>query len=342
MNTSVREIHLSSQADFSYFLRVDWEGRGLGFGFKLLLTDGQKAWRGKVSEAVVNEEAEELEMAKEKYIQDLQQALTEPELSASYCFTLKPHPPTSSCTVTLTYEKMQKGISFKLGSVLLDAVEEPAEAVRAVLIHTLQQGNKLQQHNHKLKEENQRLIQEHQYITEKLKHYADGVETLKAELYSRFVLLLNEKKTKIRSLQEALTKLQERRNSEEQKNKNSAKSDQTADHNSEADEYGGSTDEELKEEQSTGTSHPSSKDSATPSPLNLRDITDVAPCRKRRFRHLGPPELAVKKQDPEAAQKKRADSSAASHQLQTPQRSVDATEAASAGPSEAEDLFDDF
>lgn len=64
-----------------------------------------------VSEAVVNEEAEELEMVKEKYIQDLQQALTEPELSASYCFTLKPHPPTSSCTVTLTYEKMQKGIS---------------------------------------------------------------------------------------------------------------------------------------------------------------------------------------------------------------------------------------
>lgn len=49
------------------------------------------------------------------------------------------------------------------------------------------------------------------------------------------------------------------RNSEEQKNKNSAKSDETADHNSEADEYGGSTDEELKEEQSTGTCHPSSK-----------------------------------------------------------------------------------
>ncbi|XP_014824803.1 PREDICTED: DNA repair protein XRCC4-like [Poecilia mexicana] len=340
MNTSVREIHLSSQADFSYFLRVDWEGRGLGFGFKLLLTDGHKAWRGKVSEAVVNEEAEELEMAKEKYIQDLQQALTEPEPSASYCFTLKPHPPTSSHTVTLTYEKMQKDISFKLGSVSLDAVKEPAKAVREVLIHTLQQGNELQQHNHKLKEENQRLIQEHQNITEKLKHYAESIETLKAELYSRFVLLLNEKKTKIRSLQEAVTKLQETRNSDEQKNKDSAKSDRTAGHNSEDDEYEGSTDEELKEEQSAETSHPSSKDSATPSPLNLRDITDVAPCRKRRFRHLGPPELAVKKQNPE--KKNGADSSASSNQLQTPQCSVDVTKAASAGTSEAEDLFDDF
>lgn len=45
----------------------------------------------------------------------------------------------------------------------------------------------------------------------RMKHYAEGVETLKAELYSRFVLLLNEKKAKIRSLQEAFTKLQQRR-----------------------------------------------------------------------------------------------------------------------------------
>ncbi|MEQ2252019.1 hypothetical protein ILYODFUR_017304 [Ilyodon furcidens] len=110
MHTSVREIHFSPPSDLSYFLRVDWEGRNLGLGFQLLLTDGQKAWRGKVSEVVLNDEAEELEMPKEKYIQDLQQALTEPENSASYCFTVKPDP-TSSCTVTLTYEKMQKDIS---------------------------------------------------------------------------------------------------------------------------------------------------------------------------------------------------------------------------------------
>ncbi|MEQ2267568.1 hypothetical protein XENORESO_007672, partial [Xenotaenia resolanae] len=110
MHMSVREIHFSPPSDLSYFLRVDWEGRNLGLGFQLLLTDGQKAWRGKVSEVVLNDEAEELEMPKEKYIQDLQQALTEPENSASYCFTVKPDP-TSSCTVTLTYEKMQKDIS---------------------------------------------------------------------------------------------------------------------------------------------------------------------------------------------------------------------------------------
>ncbi|MEQ2186534.1 hypothetical protein GOODEAATRI_029592 [Goodea atripinnis] len=45
------------------------------------------------------------------------QALTEPENSASYCFTVKPDP-TSSCTVTLTYEKRQKDISVSASYLL--------------------------------------------------------------------------------------------------------------------------------------------------------------------------------------------------------------------------------
>lgn len=44
--TSVRSVHVPSEPDSSYFLRVDWRGRGLGFGFALLLTDGHNAWRG--------------------------------------------------------------------------------------------------------------------------------------------------------------------------------------------------------------------------------------------------------------------------------------------------------
>lgn len=45
MHTSVRGVQISSEPDSSYFLRVDWSGRGLGSGFRLLLTDGQDAWR---------------------------------------------------------------------------------------------------------------------------------------------------------------------------------------------------------------------------------------------------------------------------------------------------------
>ncbi|TMS08595.1 DNA repair protein XRCC4 [Larimichthys crocea] len=298
MDTAVREVHISSEPDSSYFLRVDWRGRGLASGFQLLLTDGRDAWRGDVSAAAVCAEAEELEMQTERYVQDLQQALTDTESSVTYSFSLTPSPPDHSSTVTLAYEKVQKDISFRLGSVSLKAVLEPAEAVRELLIHGLQRGNTLQQHNQRLEEENQRLRREQQRITAELKRYARGKEALEAELYSRFVLVLNEKKAKIRSLQESVTQLQDTRSPDGQKKERSAKSDQTVTQEDD-DEYGGSTDEEPEEVQPTPASTLSTRESCTASPLDdsLRDITDVAPCRKRRFRHLGGPDRdpAVKK-----------------------------------------------
>ncbi|TKS85081.1 hypothetical protein D9C73_018150 [Collichthys lucidus] len=54
---------------------------------------------------------------------------------------------------------------FRLGSVSLKAVLEPAEAVRELLIHGLQRGNTLRQHNQRLEEENQRRRREQQRIT---------------------------------------------------------------------------------------------------------------------------------------------------------------------------------
>ncbi|XP_030292700.1 DNA repair protein XRCC4-like isoform X2 [Sparus aurata] len=341
MHTSVREVDIPSEPDSSFFLRVDWSGRGLGSGFQLLLTDGQDAWRGDVSEAAVRGEAEELEMTTERYIQDLQQALTETETSVTYSFSLTPSPPDRSSTVTLAYEKVQKDISFRLGSVLLKAVLEPAEAVRELLIHSLQRGNTLEHSNQKLEEENQRLSREQQRITTELKRYAGGKEDLEAELYSRFVVVLNEKKAKIRSLQETITNLKETRSSNGQKNEDLVKSDRTA--GQEEDEYGGSTDEEPEEEQSAAASASSTRESSAASPLDdsLKDITDVAPCRKRRFRHLGPPEPPVppvKRPSPQTSQRKRTDPPAGSSKQPTPQRATDAAAASSA----AEDLFDDF
>lgn len=298
---------------------------------------------GGVSEAAVCEEAEEMEMQKERYIDDLQQALTGTESTTTYCFALTPSPPSHSSAVTLAYEKVQKDISFRLGSVLLQSVQEPAEPVRELLIHSLQWGNTLEHQNQNIEEENRKLRQEHQRITAEMKRYAGGKEALEAELFSRFVLVLNEKKAKIRSLQETVSRLQESRSSEGQKNKDSVKSDQTAgedEEETEEDEYGGSTDEEPEEVKGTPATTLQSRDSSTPSPLDdsLKDITDVAPCRKRRFRHLGASDQAIKRPNPQTSHRKRSDSPAGSSKQLPPQRSADAAAASSA----AEDLFDDF
>ncbi|KAI3361876.1 hypothetical protein L3Q82_002210 [Scortum barcoo] len=164
---------------------------------------------------------------------------------------------------------LQGGAPFRLGSVELKAVPEPAEAVRELLIHGLQRGNTLEQLNQNLEEENQRLRREHRRI---------AAET-----------------------------------PEGQKKVDSVKSDRTA--GEEEDEYGGSTDEEPEEEQPTVASSVSTRESSTGSPLDdsLRDITDVAPSRKRRFRHLRAPEPAVKRPSPQSSQSKRTDPPAGSN-----------------------------
>ncbi|KAI9540712.1 hypothetical protein NQZ68_038383 [Dissostichus eleginoides] len=96
----------------------------------------------------------------------------------------------------------------RLGSAVLKADPDPAEALRELLTHSLQRGNHLKEENQNLKEENLKMRGEHQRISAELKRYAGGKESLEAELYSRFVLVVNEKKAKIRSLQEAVTHLQ--------------------------------------------------------------------------------------------------------------------------------------
>lgn len=296
-----------------------------------MLTDGQNAWRGEVSEEVLRSEAEELEMSTQRYVQDLQEALTGGEgSSSSYSFSLRPRPLQPNTAITLTYEKMQSDISFRLGQAELQVDSEPVESVRKLLEHNLERGERLERENLRLERENHRLRGEHTHITDKLKRYSAGKESLETELYSRFVLVLNEKKSKLRSLQETLSKLQDKRTAEQQKDSAAGQED---------DEYGGSTDEEPQETKEEESIKPAPESSARSSlDDSLSDITDVAPSRKRRFRHLEAPGIRGRKSEAEkttATQGKRTCSPAGSSQ--TSGRSADAAES-----SAVEDLFEDF
>lgn len=84
-----------------------------------------------VSEAAVCGEAEELEMQTERYIQDLQQALTETENSTAYSFNLTPSPPDRSSTVTLAYDKVQKDICVSRTAVISLVVSQCGTQITA-------------------------------------------------------------------------------------------------------------------------------------------------------------------------------------------------------------------
>ncbi|KAJ8339574.1 hypothetical protein SKAU_G00363600 [Synaphobranchus kaupii] len=164
MSVSVREISVSSKPGRTFFLKVHWT-EGLGAGFTVVLCDGVSAWDGKVSEGDVIRESEEMEMQMEKYVQDLQLVLTEEGQHAEgYVFHLSPDSARSS-VLHLSYEKVQKDISFRLGSVELRPVAEPSEMIKELISHGLERRGHLRASNLHLQEENQRLKQEQDHMT---------------------------------------------------------------------------------------------------------------------------------------------------------------------------------
>ncbi|KAJ8414881.1 hypothetical protein AAFF_G00024040 [Aldrovandia affinis] len=340
MSVSVTQISVPSESGGNFFLKVDWV-EDLGAGFTVALCDGESAWMGEVSEEEVAREAEELEMRRERYVEELQLALTKSgRPGGDYAFQLSPKSQLRGRACRLTYDKVQMDISFKLGSVELLPCPEPSRVIMELISHGLESSSELRARNQHLQEENQRLGREQDRITAELERYVEGKESLERELYMRFVLVLNEKKARIRGLQERLRQLQE-----EQEEKGQSREASTAKSSApvEADD-GASTDEE-----GTQTVHWSQAStvlvrdvtSGCSMDIDLSDIPDVAPTRKRRWRHLHGPGSEVVKGSQDLQQSGRKDSA---HSKADPNQATTQESTAAAMPScsQADNLFDDF
>ncbi|KAM3939419.1 DNA repair protein XRCC4 isoform 1-T1 [Leptodactylus fuscus] len=273
MERKVRKIAITSKPEAAYFLQIGWK-KELDNGFNVTLCDGHNAWIGEVSKEDLIKEAADMEMEHSKYIEELKKALISvPQTGSKYSFDLvkDEEKPGTYC---FTYEKTLRDISFKLGSLRLRNALDPAAIIKELIEYCLNCSTELHSRNEHLLKENERLRQDWNDMHEQLDKFVDSKEELERNLYTRFTLVLNEKKAKIRSLNQKLSQTEQK---VPEKSNSSVPFDTLP-----IAEYDGSTDEET----------PEVKEETAPPPVFKRrsllsspdDSPDIAPSRKRRQR----------------------------------------------------------
>ncbi|XP_075448642.1 DNA repair protein XRCC4 isoform X2 [Ascaphus truei] len=301
MERKVSKITVLSDPGTTYFLQVVWE-KDLGNGFTATLCDGHAAWIGEVSEEDVSKEANDMEMERPKYVEELKKALIMTALPANkYNFDLLKDEENSEC-YSFTYEKKLKEVLFKLGSLRLRSLPHPAEVIKELINYCLNCATELNARNEHLQKENQRLRCDWKDMHEQLEKWVDAKEDLEQDLYTRFTCVLNEKKAKIRSLKEKLSESQQKL---QQKSEDTVPVDTAPTDDIKVGVYDDTTDEEVKSQQvTTETATSSRRRSLINSP---DDTPDVAPTRKRRQRmpKSSYTEVKVKNQEPEKQEKQR-------------------------------------
>uniref|UniRef100_A0A8C6VJI8 DNA repair protein XRCC4 n=1 Tax=Naja naja TaxID=35670 RepID=A0A8C6VJI8_NAJNA len=207
MEKKLRQLCPISDPDTTYFLQITWS-KDLGMGFDLTLSDGQSSWTGKVSEKEISREAADMEMKQEKYVEELKKVLLfDQDFSDTYRFDISKEEINGE-SIHFSYEKNLKDITFRLGSLILQRVTNSPEVIRGLITCCLDCVKELHAKNDHLQKENERLLSNLDDMQE-LQKCVEAKEELETDLYKRFVLVLNEKKTKIRSLQKHLKEVKE-------------------------------------------------------------------------------------------------------------------------------------
>ncbi|XP_006170487.1 DNA repair protein XRCC4-like [Tupaia chinensis] len=333
MERKVRRIYLASEPNIIHFLQVSWE-KTLGSGFVITLTDGQSAWIGTVSESEISQEADDMAMEKEKYVDELRKALvSETGPADAYNFNFSKE----SCH--FSFEKNLKDVSFRLGSFNLEKVASPAEVIRELICYCLDTITENQAKNEHLQKENERLLRDWNDIEGRFEKCVSAKEALEMDLYERFILVLNEKKTKIRTLQKSLNEVQELQKNTECERETATCSEMTVDRDAIYDE---STDEES--ENLSGLSElAAATERKEDSIISSPDVIDIAPSRKRRQRmlkNLGT-EPKIAPQESQLQEKEKLDSSLP-ESLKKEHISTENMSLETLRNSSPEDLFDEI
>jgi len=170
---------------------------------KLIFTNGTRAWTSRPNLDVFCQHAEQLTMKVGKYIDLTLNALAN-TVNGKYIYEIDEYDKTKA-RFSWKEKMADDEITVKLGSCELKS-ENPSQVICQMMLFSTERISELQAQTKASETEIKSLTLDRQKALEKFENFVSVKETLERDLYEKFAAVLNEKKMKIRQLEENLEK----------------------------------------------------------------------------------------------------------------------------------------
>ena len=194
--------------DSSQSLYILSELRGSGDSINVEVADGESAWEGSLSPKELEALARRSKISLENFISTTLKALSRHDLGElSFLYSVK-HLKNNRLELTWKKHIVADNIKFQLGQVELRPSSSP-HMVSTLLNFAISSIGELQQDLQHSEAKCVRLVRERQEAMQALTEKAALQGEVEEDLFSKFKVVLNEKKAKIRNLMESTSHLME-------------------------------------------------------------------------------------------------------------------------------------
>eukprot|EP01122_Echinamoeba_exundans_P000519 TRINITY_DN10456_c0_g1_i1.p1 TRINITY_DN10456_c0_g1~~TRINITY_DN10456_c0_g1_i1.p1 ORF type:complete len:427 (+),score=83.91 TRINITY_DN10456_c0_g1_i1:32-1282(+) len=204
----IAPFHLSTKR---FYFWTQWQPTA----FRLKITDGTNVWHGEVTEEYISTVLlKDVNMDVEQFVRRTREGLTlEDGARKRFEYYLKSLDSSGNHRMKFVWvfpiDDAAPLIQLR-GEMNMERIKDAKPIIQGLVDHLLQEKDAIQQQRDEVTRINEHLRQQQKVLTSNLDKLRADKELMHAELISKFVELLNEKKKKIRSLKEELLKRPER------------------------------------------------------------------------------------------------------------------------------------
>lgn len=344
------KIHTTSGKDYYLLATTHNDGKE---GIHLTLADGGRGmWCGEVTEDQLDDMAGQVKTDFHDYVSQTVKALTRENVGAlNFIYQVTEG---DDDLAILSWKKYlpEKKIKFQLGEVALTAKPDAGHVMCNILDNCIESQTNLKEQITNLQAENERLSTERTAVLKRLEKCSNAKDEIEQDLFSKFCLILNEKKARIRQLQEELENAPTQSVSKKSVTKAASGDGQDSDEDTDIDDPGpnmkhsGSDTDELTDEEKIPSTSLKRGRHSSPDPedssliLEEEESPEKKPAgRKRRNRFAN---SAPKKQTPSKPTLPKV-SSTSSQKQRTSQRATGSLRKTSSTKSDnIDELMEDF